>query len=72
MGKRHNAGMLRDSGLMDDLGNHDHSPTAQDMCLYGVHAYPLRVNLQAPFRDARLTPGMEAECEPQLNGCLEM
>ena len=34
--------------------------TGQDMCLYGDPAYPLRVHLQAPFRDARLTPGMEA------------
>ena len=59
-GKRHDAGMLRDSGLMDDLENHAHSPTGQDMCLYGDPAYPLRVHLQAPFRDARLTPGMEA------------
>lgn len=60
MGKRHDAGMLRDSGLMDDLENHAHSPTGQDLCLYGDPAYPLRVHLQAPFRDARLTPGMEA------------
>jgi len=30
------------------------------MCLYGDPAYPLRVNLQASFRDARLTPAMEA------------
>ena len=60
MGKRHDAGILRDSGLMDDLENCAHSPTSQDMCLYGDPSYPLRVHLQAPFRDARLTPGMEA------------
>ena len=52
--------MLRDSGLMDDWENHAHSPIGQDMCLYGDPAYPLRAHLQAPFRDARLTPGMEA------------
>ena len=52
--------MLRDSDLMDDLKNHAHSPTSQDMCLNWDPAYPLRVHLQAPFRDAKLTPGMEA------------
>ena len=30
------------------------------MCLYGDPAYPLRVHLQAPFRNAVLTPGMQA------------
>ena len=52
--------MLRDSGLLTELGNHAFSPTGEPMCLYGDPAYPLRVHLQAPFRDARLTPDMEA------------
>lgn len=30
------------------------------MCIYGDPAYPLRVHLQSPFRDARLTPEMQA------------
>ena len=55
-GKKHDAGMLRDSGLLADLENHAFSP----LCLYGDPAYPLRVHLQAPFGDARLTPDMEA------------
>ena len=59
-GKRHDAGMLRDSGLLADLERHAISPTGEPMCLYGDPAYPLRVHLQAPFRDARLTPEMEA------------
>ena len=59
-GKTHDAGMRRDSGLLADLENHAFSPTGQPMCLYGDPAYPLRVHLQAPFRDARLTPDMEA------------
>ena len=59
MGKRHDDGMLRDSGLMNDFEDHAHSPNGQDMCLYGNPAYPLRVYLEAPFRDAKLTPGME-------------
>ena len=59
-GKRHDTGMLRDSGLLADLELHAISPTGEPMCLYGDPAYPLRVHLQAPFRDARLTPEMEA------------
>ena len=52
--------MLRDSGLLDDLGNYAFSPNGQPMCIYGDPAYPLRVHLQAPFRDAIMTPRMEA------------
>ena len=29
------------------------------MCIYGDPAYPLRVHLQAPFRDGQITPEME-------------
>ena len=32
----------------------------QPMCLYGDHAYLLRVHPQGPFKDARLTPNMLA------------
>ena len=32
----------------------------QAMCLYGDPAYPLRIHLQAPFRNTVLTPAMEA------------
>ena len=35
-------------------------PTGQQMCIYGDLAYPLRVNLMAPFRGAALTAQMEA------------
>ena len=51
--------MLRDLGFLADLELHAISPTGEPMCLYGDPAYPLRVHLQAPFRDARLTPEME-------------
>ena len=30
------------------------------MCIYGDPAYPLRVQLQAPFRNVILTPQMQA------------
>ena len=60
-GKRHDAGMLRDSHLLDDLELHAFSPAplARPLCLYGDPAYPLRLHLQAPFRNIVLTPQME-------------
>ena len=39
---------------------HAFSPAARPLCLYGDPAYPLRLHLQAPFRNVRLTPQMEA------------
>lgn len=51
--------MLADSGLLDDLQRYAFSRTGQPMCLYGDPAYPLRVHLQAPFRNAVLTPPMQ-------------
>ena len=44
----------------DQLQQYAYSPTGQLMCLYGDPAYPLRVHLQAPFRNAVLTPQMQA------------
>ena len=36
------------------------SPFGQPMCIYGDPAYPLRLHLQTPFRNAVLTPDMQA------------
>lgn len=58
-GRKHDAGMLVDSGLLHDLQRCAFSTTGQPMCLYGDPAYPLRVHLQAPFRNAVLTPPMQ-------------
>ena len=58
-GKRHDSGMLRDSRPLDDLQRHAFSPAARPLCLYGDPAYPLRLHLQAPFRNVRLTPQMK-------------
>lgn len=55
----HDAGMLMASGFLDDLQQHAYSVTGQPMCVYGDPAYPLRVHLQAPFRNAVLTHQME-------------
>ena len=59
-GKRHDAAMLADSDLLTALEQYAVSPTGQAMCIYGDPAYPLRVNLMAPFRGAALTAQMEA------------
>lgn len=52
--------MLADSNLLTNLEQYATSPTGQEMCIYGDPAYPLRVNLMAPFKGAALTPQMEA------------
>lgn len=59
-GRRHDAGMLADSGLLRELQQNAFSPTGDAMCVYGDPAYPLRIHLQAPFRERVLTPQMQA------------
>ena len=54
-GRRHYSGMLRESGLMQLLGQYSISQTGEIMCIYGDPAYPLRSQLQAPFRNINLT-----------------
>ena len=52
--------MLKDSGLLEDLERNAFSPiTGEAMCIYGDPAYPLRLHLQQPFREAPLTAPME-------------
>ena len=48
------------SNLLTNLVQYATSPTGQQMCIYGDPAYPLRVNVLAPFKGAALTPQMEA------------
>jgi hypothetical protein len=59
-GKKHDSGMLRESGLLTSLltslEEHSFSSTGDILCIYGDPAYPLRPHLQAPFKTAvRLT-----------------
>ena len=54
-GKRHDSSMLVMSGLLDQLGQYSFSPNGDILCIYGDPAYPLRRQLQAPFRNAVLT-----------------
>ena len=58
-GRKHDSGMLADSGLLGELEQHTFSPTGEAKALYGDPAYPLRVHLQVPYRNAGLTQQME-------------
>ena len=56
----HDAAMLAESGFLRDLNTYAFSPVGVPLCIYGDPAYPLRIHLQAPFRNtARLTQQME-------------
>ena len=55
-GKRHDAGLLRMSGLYQDLERYSWAPDGTALCIYGDPAYPLRVHLQTGFRGVNLTP----------------
>ena len=46
--------------MLNELQRSAYSPHGRPMCLYGDPAYPLRVHLQAPFRNALLPPPMQA------------
>ena len=62
-GRRHDAGMLKDSGLLNMLQREAYTPRGDPLCLYGDPAYPLRPQLMSPFREADvpiLTPEMRA------------
>ena len=54
--KKHDAAMLAESHLYDSLERNAFSTTGEAMCIYGDPAYPLRIHLQAPFRNRVLTP----------------
>lgn len=51
--------MLADSQLLYDLQRFAYNPAGQAVCVYGDPAYPLRVQIQGPFRHGVLTPQME-------------
>ena len=57
--------MLTESGLLRELQQNAISPAGQPLCIYGDPAYPLRMHLQGPFRNAHLTPQMQ-----QFNKCM--
>lgn len=54
--RRHDSDMLAESELLTDLQRHSFSPLGRPLCFYGDPAYPLNVDLQGPFKGARITP----------------
>lgn len=58
--RRHEVGMLADSNLPQDMQRYASTPghVCHSLCVYGDPAYPMRVHLQAPFRNMVLTPQM--------------
>jgi len=51
-GRRHNAGMLKDSSLLNVLQREAHTPRGDPICLYGDPVHPLRPQLMSLFREA--------------------
>ena len=49
-GRRHDAGMLKDSGLLNILEKVAYSPVGNVLSIYGDPAYPIRPHLTVPNR----------------------
>jgi len=49
-GNRHDAAMLRESGLLNDLQRFAFDRAGNAMCIYGDPAYPLSPHLMCPYR----------------------
>lgn len=54
-GRKHDSGMLTDSGLLLQLQQYSYGPNRNSLCIYGDPAYPLCLQLQAPYRGPGLT-----------------
>ena len=54
-GKSHDTGILRRSGLLQQLQEHCNTEDGQPLCIYGDPAYPIRPYLQAPYKVNNLT-----------------
>lgn len=66
-GKRHDSGMLAMSGLLQQLQQYSVSPAGNILCIYGDPAYPLRPQLQAPFRGVHITT-LQKEWNKSMSG----
>jgi len=53
-GRRHDAGILRESGLLDQLNNLPQTENGEPFCIYGDPAYPIRPWLISPFRQGAM------------------
>ena len=55
-GRRHDAFMLRESCLLQELERKMNKANGDPYVIYGDPAYPVRRHILAPFRNAQLTP----------------
>ena len=55
-GRKHDSGMLGDSGFFRELQQYAHGPNNNILCIYGDPAYPLRPQLMDPFKGLAITP----------------
>ncbi|KAF2887296.1 hypothetical protein ILUMI_18877 [Ignelater luminosus] len=55
LGRRHDAGILRESNFYTQLEQHCRFPNGQNFVLYGDPVYPIRELLISPFRNRLLT-----------------
>ncbi|GFO21880.1 hypothetical protein PoB_004838500 [Plakobranchus ocellatus] len=58
-GRRHDAAMFHESGIMTTLEETMNRPDGTPLCLYGDPAYRLRPHVMKPFMGARLTREQE-------------
>ena len=54
-GKRHDSKMLAESQVLNQLPQHAFGPAGNVLCMYGDPAYPLRLQLQGPFKGVHIT-----------------
>ena len=54
-GKRHDYAILAMSGLLQTLQRYSRDSNGEVLCIFGDPAYPLRMNLLAPYNGAQLT-----------------
>ena len=55
-GPHHDAFMMHESGLLQELGRKINKANGDPYVIYGDPAYPVRRHILAPFRCAQLTP----------------
>ena len=72
-GKRHDAGIFRESNLAHDLSRYMNFLNGEPCCLYGDAAYPISQHLLGPFKGINLT-AQELEFNRQMSSvrqCVE-
>ena len=67
---RHDLGMLRESGLGNQLESLLDTPNGKTYCIYGDPAYPLRPQLLAPYKGETSQPSSESSTKKWVEHAL--